>query len=103
MADLAYPFQVGRSTAHNHTLAELLYHRLYKLRNDYLHGNPVDARGFEMDNRTSVLSYPAALYRMALTRKVPPEDPVTYEDVDSGRRSRDEYSRYYRTTLFQNS
>ncbi|MBY5790731.1 hypothetical protein [Rhizobium leguminosarum] len=49
-----------------------------------------------------MLSYPAALYRMALTTKVLPEDPVTYDDVISGTRMRD-YSRHYMTTLFQNS
>ncbi len=102
LEEASHPIRIGRKAPENHTLAELLYHRLYKLRNDYLHGNPVDSRGFEMENGTSVLSYPAALYRMALSTKVLPEDIVTDEDVASGRRSLDEYSRYYRTTLFQN-
>ncbi|WP_125869661.1 hypothetical protein [Rhizobium leguminosarum] len=55
-----------------------------------------------MENGTSVLHYPAALYRMALTTKVPPEDPVTHEDVIAKRRTHADYSHYYRSTMFQN-
>lgn len=103
MLDASHPIKMGGRPPMGHTLAEWLYHRLYKLRNDYLHGNPVESSGFQMENGTSVLSYPAALYRMALTTKVPPEDPVTHDDVKSGRRSLDEFGRFYRKTLFQNS
>ncbi|WP_104668423.1 hypothetical protein [Ensifer adhaerens] len=92
----------GKRGVEQRTLPEYLYNRLYRLRNDYLHGNPVESRGFQMDNGTSVLSYPAALYRMALASKVPPQDPITYEDVFSKRRSVEEYGRYHRSALFQN-
>jgi hypothetical protein len=53
-----------------------------------------------METRSSAAG---ALYRMALTTKVRPEDPVTYEDVTAGRRTREEFNRFYMTTLFQNS
>ncbi|AEG04137.1 hypothetical protein [Sinorhizobium meliloti] len=100
--DAIYPIEFGRKRTEQRTLPEFLYNRLYRLRNDYLHGNPVEGEGFMMENGTSVLSYPAALYRMALASKVPHEDPISHEDIKSGRRSVDEYSLYYRSTLFQN-
>jgi hypothetical protein len=94
--------KVGGRPASDRTLAGWLYHRLFKLRNDYLHGNPVDARGFDMENGTSILHVPAALYRMALTTRVPPEDPINHEDVRENRRTQAEYSRFYKSTMFQN-
>ncbi|MGV1785856.1 MULTISPECIES: hypothetical protein [Agrobacterium] len=102
LIEASHPVKIGRSAASDRTLAEWLYHRLFKLRNDYLHGNPVEARGFNMDNGTSILDVPAALYRMALTTKVPPEDPITHEDVTEKRRTHAEYSRFYKSTMFQN-
>jgi hypothetical protein len=102
LVEKSHPVKIGRSPASDRTLAEWLYHRLFKLRNDYLHGNPVDARGFDMENATSILHVPAALYRMALTTRVPPEDPVTHEDVTAKRRTQAEYSRFYKSTMFQN-
>ncbi|MGO7301378.1 hypothetical protein ACC718_32750 [Rhizobium ruizarguesonis] len=99
----SHTIRFGKGAAKDHTLAEWLYHRLYKLRNDYSHGNPVTAAEFEMENGTGVLSYPAALYRMALTTKVPPEDPITEDDVVSKRRTHAEYGLYYRSTQFQNN
>ncbi|MBX4866900.1 hypothetical protein HJA85_07950 [Rhizobium bangladeshense] len=103
MRDAIHPIDFGgRRGVEQRTLPEFLYNRLYKLRNDYLHGNPVEVSGFNMENGTSVLSYPAALYRMALASKVPPQDPITYEDVFSKRRSAEEYGRYHRSTLFHN-
>jgi hypothetical protein len=102
LIETSHPVKIGRSAPSDRTLAEWLYHRLFKLRNDYLHGNPVDARGFEMENGTSILHVPAALYRMALTTRVPPEDPISHEDVREKRRTHAEYSRFYKSTMFQN-
>ncbi len=102
LIEASHSVKIGRTPASDRTLAEWLYHRLFKLRNDYLHGNPVEARGFEMENGTSILHVPAALYRMALTTKVPPEDPITDEDVNEKRRTHAEYRRFYKSTMFQN-
>ncbi len=55
-----------------------------------------------MENGTSILHVPAALYRMALTTRVPPEDPINHEDVRENRRTQAEYSRFYKSTMFQN-
>ncbi|WP_284778355.1 hypothetical protein [Agrobacterium sp. lyk4-40-TYG-31] len=101
LIEKSHSVKIGRGPASDRTLAEWLYHRLFKLRNDYLHGNPVDARGFDMENATSILHVPAALYRMALTTRVPAEDPITNEDVREKRRTLAEYSRFYQSTLFQ--
>jgi len=102
MTETCHPIAFGKHTE-DRTLAEWLYNRLYNLRNDYLHGNPVEASGFRMSNGTSILSCPAALYRMALTSRVPSGDSITREDVRSGRRSIEEYGRFYASTLFQAS
>lgn len=101
--DTIYTIEFGKKRTEQRTLPEFLYHRLNRIRNDYLHGNPVAGEGFVMENGTSALSYPAALYRMALASKVPHGDPVTYEDVTSGGRSIDEYRVYHRSTWFQNN
>lgn len=50
------------------TLAGWLYHRLYKLRNDFLHGNPVTARSLAVSPKAvSFITIAAPLYRLALT------------------------------------
>lgn len=35
--------------------------------------------------------------------QVPPEDPVTHEDVIENRRTHANYSRYYKSKMFQNN
>lgn len=54
------------------TLASWLYKGLYKCRNDFLHGNPVDGeRLIVPSSRNNILEYAAPLYRLALTAFLP--------------------------------
>lgn len=82
------------------TLPEFLYSRIYKLRNDYIHGNPVDLQGFNMKNGTSVLSYPAALYRVALDSKVPSSDLAIPDGARSEGKSDDGFRMSFRSSRF---
>lgn len=54
------------------SLASWLYHYLYKCRNDFLHGNPVESRNLVLPtSQRTIFEYAAPLYRIALTAFLP--------------------------------
>lgn len=63
-----------------------LYGELYRARNDFLHGNPVDMNGLKIDDSgRNLYDFAAPLYRMALTAFLPLawSEPVpSLDDVD---------------------
>jgi hypothetical protein len=75
--------------------AGVLYKRLYDVRNDFLHGNPVTAETLteQISCGKSVLWFAAPLFRLALTvrldlrgPKIFPDDESQWEDLWSRRR-----------------
>jgi hypothetical protein len=66
-ADLAKPEHVINSkTGEKRSLAVWICRRLYELRNDYLHGNEVDAGKLELNGKV-VIDFAACIFRMVLT------------------------------------
>lgn len=55
-----------RETSPN-VLAVWIYKKIYDLRNDYLHGNDVDASSLIIKDKKAVIDFAACLYRLALT------------------------------------
>jgi hypothetical protein len=82
-------------------LASALYVKMNDLRNDFLHGNPVEQEKFRLDNGTWIISYPAALFRMALSSMLKDTNEVTREQALSGEKTRDEYSRHLQATRYR--
>lgn len=81
-------------------IANALYVKMNNLRNDFLHGNPVEPEQFRLSNGTSVLSFPAAIFRMALSTMLQDPDAVTRDQVLSGERSRDEWVDHLQATRY---
>jgi hypothetical protein len=75
---------------------------MYDLRNDFLHGNAVEPEDFRLDNGTSILSFPAAIFRMALATMLPDPDGVTPEQVKAGEKTLEEYGQHLQATRFRN-
>ncbi|MGR9289900.1 hypothetical protein ACU8OS_15730 [Rhizobium leguminosarum] len=91
----------GGGNIRNVRLANALYVKMNDLRNDFLHGNPVEPEKFRLDNGTWILSYPAAIFRMALSTMLPDPDEVTWEQALSGEKARDEYQRHLQATRYR--
>lgn len=83
-------------------LANALYAKMYNLRNDFLHGNPVEPAAFRLLNATSILDYPAAIFRMALSTVLPDPDEIAADDVIAEKRTRDEYWLSIQQTAYKN-
>ncbi|MCZ7977132.1 hypothetical protein O9X80_21780 [Agrobacterium salinitolerans] len=81
-------------------IANAIYVKMNNLRNDFHHGNPVDSENFRLNNGTLVLSYPAAIFRMALSTMLPDPDAVTREQALSGETTRDEYVDHLQATRY---
>ena len=65
------------------SLASWLYQALYDLRNDFLHGNPVDREGLLLESSNhSIFEYAAPLYRLALTAFLPLREPAVPSGSD---------------------
>lgn len=60
-----------RSAKTRSTLACWLYGELYKARNDFLHGNPVNVKRLTIRPKRNLFQYAAPLYRLALTAFLP--------------------------------
>lgn len=62
-----HPAHVPRGQPQDRILACWIYGELYKARNDFVHGNPVDANRLQLQSGRYLHYYAAPLYRMALT------------------------------------
>ena len=62
-----YPAHVPRGQPQDRILACWIYGELYKARNDFAHGNPVNANRLRLQSGRYLHYYAAPLYRMALT------------------------------------
>jgi hypothetical protein len=61
-------YDTGGKTKVKRTLASWLYQMLYKCRNDFIHGNPVERSNLVLETpQRSIFDYAAPLYRIALT------------------------------------
>nr|WP_305038049.1 hypothetical protein [Neorhizobium galegae] len=96
-----HPADFGGGKTFNVRLANALYVKMYELRNDFLHGNPVEPEDFLLPNGTSILSFPPAIFRMALSTMLLDPDAVTREQAMSGLKSRDEYLQHLSTTRYR--
>lgn len=99
--DENHPADFGRGKIFHVPLANALYVRMNDLRNDFLHGNPVEPEKFRLDNGTWILSYPAAIFRMAMSTMLPDPDEVTREQALSGEKSREEYVQHLQETRYR--
>lgn len=66
----------NRSLVSGSMPATALYSKLNRLRNDFLHGNPVERADLDLASGRSVLDFAAPLYRMALQAHL---GPVEFE------------------------
>ena len=77
-----HPSHQGRQTPQNRILACWLYGELYKARNAFAHGNPVDANRLRLESGRYLHYFAAPLYRLALTAFLnlqwarPPSDEI---------------------------
>ncbi len=101
MREEAHPADFGNGKVAKVRLANALYTRMNELRNDFLHGNPVEQEKFRLDNGTWIISYPAALFRMALSSMLADPDEVTREQALSGEKTRDEYRQHFQATRYR--
>ena len=62
-----HPARAPKGHQHDRNLACWIYGELYQARNDFAHGNPVDASRLCLPNGRYLHYYAAPLYRMALT------------------------------------
>jgi hypothetical protein len=62
-----HPTHPARKPPQNRILACWIYGELYKARNDFAHGNPVDANRLRLESGRYLHYYASPLYRMALT------------------------------------
>ncbi|AHG47972.1 hypothetical protein RLEG12_25870 [Rhizobium leguminosarum bv. trifolii CB782] len=92
----------GGGKVANIRLASALYVEMTNLRNDFLHGNPVSSEDFRLANGTMILSYPAAIFRMALATVLPDPEEVTREAALSGLKTHDEYGQHLQATRYRN-
>ncbi|CAK02898.1 hypothetical protein pRL80097 (plasmid) [Rhizobium johnstonii 3841] len=83
-------------------LANALYMKMNDLRNNFLHGNAVEPEDFRLKNGTLILSFPAAIFRMALATILGDPDGVTSEQVIAGEKTREEYGKHLQATRFRN-
>lgn len=90
----------GRGRIEKVSLANALYFKMNSLRNDFLHGNPVGPTDFRLPNETMIPSFPAAIFRMALSKMLSDPEKVTSDDVISGLKSREEYAKHLNETRF---
>jgi hypothetical protein len=63
----SHPARAGKGTPSNRILPCWIYGELYQARNDFAHGNPVDANRLRLESGRYLHYYAAPLYRMALT------------------------------------
>jgi hypothetical protein len=70
-----------RGTTKDVGFASWLYHHVYQLRNDFLHGNPIDPSKMTIGSRGHVIiDVAACLFRMALTASL----DITFKDPNPG-------------------
>ena len=62
-----HPAHAARRPPQNRILACWIYGELYKARNDFAHGNPVDANRLRLKSGRYLHYYASPMYRMALT------------------------------------
>ncbi|GLQ53606.1 hypothetical protein GCM10010862_08650 [Devosia nitrariae] len=79
-ATLCHQVTIGRRSAAR-TLASSLYDRIYRLRNDFLHGNEVTAEQLAT-NEVPLLLLASSLYRIALVTFLELEIPPIAENAD---------------------
>lgn len=101
MQDEVHEADFGGGKIANVRLANSLYVKMTNLRNDFLHGNPVRPEDFRLANGTMILSYPAALFRMALSTMLSDPDEVTPDDVRANRKTREEYGQHLQATRYR--
>lgn len=77
-----HPVKVGKSPAVDRTLASSLYHRIYALRNDFLHGNEVTADKLATESEAPLLLVASSLYRAALATFLQLKIPPIGDDAD---------------------
>lgn len=97
-----HPADFGGGNIADVRLANALYVKMNDLRNDFLHGNPVEPEKFRLENGTWILSFPATIFRMALSTMLPDPDEVTREQVLSGEKTREEYRQHLEETRYRN-
>ncbi len=102
MKEETHQVDFGGGNVGNTQLANALYVNLNGLRNDFLHGNPVEPEKFRLGNGTGILSYPPAIFRMALSAMLPDPDEVTPEQVRTREKTQDEYRQHLRATSYRN-
>jgi hypothetical protein len=77
-ASRALDHETGGRTPIARTTASWIYQSLYRCRNEFLHGNPVERADIMLETPVrTVLEYAAPLYRLALTAFL----PLTYDDA----------------------
>lgn len=101
MQEATHQADFGGGNVGNVQLANALYVKMNDLRNDFLHGNPVEPERFRLDNGTWILSYPAAIFRMALSTMLPDPDEVTREQALAGEKTRDEYWQHLQAARYR--
>lgn len=76
--ELVHPVKTGKKPATMRTPAAALYDRIYKLRSDFQHGNPVTTEQLVTETKAPLLLVTSSLYRAALSRfldlRIPPLD-----------------------------
>ncbi|WP_434118764.1 hypothetical protein [Sinorhizobium meliloti] len=101
MQEATHQADFGGGNVGNVRLANALYVKMHDLRNDFLHGNPVETEKFRLDNGTWILSYPAAIFRMALSTMLPDPDEVTREQALAGEKTREEYWQHLQAARYR--
>jgi hypothetical protein len=101
MRERTHQADIGGGKILEFQLANALYVKMHGLRNDFLHGNPVEPEKFRLDNGTWILSYPAAIFRMALSIMLSDPDEVTPEQVNTHEKTLDEYRQHLSATSYR--
>lgn len=101
MQEAVHQTDLGSGKVVKFQLANALYVKMNDLRNDFLHGNPVEPEKFRLDNGTWILSYPAAIFRMALSAMLPDPDEVTREKVLASEKTQDDYRQHLQATSYR--
>ena len=73
--------EIGKKETFQTNVAGEVYGHLYRVRNNFLHGNPVTTKTL-LFGRWSVLLFAAPLFRLALTAFLDLRSPDTSDDQD---------------------